>query len=439
MEYGKDVQDSGFIAIAGLIAHAWHPDESLRFQALDKLFAKHQDNVKNLRQQGGLDRSAEMELWYPCVTFPFPPNEKATIDRIKAQDNERSRRVLQVYDANVRAWRIWYGFGEGPWKVSRKATPEDLATQSRWVQLNWPIHRSHGVFCPSNCLCSKCLNNHCLNDKTAKLLRHLRNPKASNEDVDATMSAMVDFRHYCLDISYSLRRRANMNNDIRDEIAKRVSAELDWLFTDDVKAFATKQEFQQHKEQLASSIDPMIHTSSREFKLDTLDTERRAKMREYFLYQDIVKATDPSNGESVVGRIVFTVKSKWLGIGDDPDWVYIKDTWYRDNEVELATTQEIVDYQISVIDSESDGDNSLDGNIIITRFDGSISHGADAVSQRDQPLPSEHTAGCTLHCRICKHDQYASDHRSSSIQLISPNAISHLSCRGAVSWFLRFV
>ena len=154
-----------------------------------------------------------------------------------------------------------------------------------------------------------------------------------------------------------------MNNDIRNDIAKRVSAELDWLFTDDVKASATKQEFQQHKEQLASSIDPMIHTSSREFKLDTLDTERRAKMREYFLYQDIVKATDPSNGESVVGRIVFTVKSKWLGIGDDPDWVYIKDMWYRDNEVELATTQEIHDYQSSGVDSESDADNSFDGHM----------------------------------------------------------------------------
>ena len=383
MEYGKDAQDSDFIAIAGLIAHAWDPDESLRFQALEKLCAKHQDNVKRLQQQGKLDHSAEMELWHPCVTFCFPPNEKATIDRIKAQDNERSRRVLQVYDANVRAWRIWYGFGEGPWKVSRKATPEDLATQSRWVQLNWPIHRSHGVFCPSNCLCSKCLINHGLHDKTAKKLRQMRNPKATQEELDATISAMVDFRHYCLDISYSLRRRANMNNDIRTDIAKRVSAELDWLFTDDVKAFATKQEFQQHKEQLASSIDPMIHTSSREFKLDTLDTERRAKMREYFLYQDIVKATDPSNGESVVGRIVFTVKSKWLGIGDDPDWVYIKDMWYRDNEVELATTQEIHDYQSSGVDSESDADNSFDGHITTSRFGGSISDGNDIVAEHD--------------------------------------------------------
>ena len=136
MEYDKDVLACDFHPVAGWIAHAWDPCEDLRVQALEKLFAKHQDNVRKLEQQGKLDHSAEMELWHPCVTLCFPPNEKATIDRIKAQDNERSRRVLQVYDANVRAWRIWYGFGEGPWKVSRKATPEDLATQSRWVQLN---------------------------------------------------------------------------------------------------------------------------------------------------------------------------------------------------------------------------------------------------------------------------------------------------------------
>ena len=387
MEYGKDVQDSDFISIAGLIAHAWDPDESLRFQSLEKLFAKHQDNVKNLEQQGKHDHSTEMELWYPCVTFCFPPNEKATIDRIKAQDNERSRRVLQVHDANVRAWRIWYGFGEGPWKVSRKATPDDLAKQSRWVQLNWPIHRSHGAFCPGNCLCLKCLNNCGLNDNTVKMLRRRRNPNTTKEELDATISAMFDFRHYCVDITYSLRRRANMNNDIRNDITKRVSAQLDWLRTDYVRLFATKQEFQQHKEQLASSIGPMIQPSSRELNLDTLDTERRAKMREYFVYQDMVKATDPSTGEGVVGRIDFTVKSKCLGIGDDPDWVYIKDTWYRDNEVELATTQEIDDYQSSVVDSECDTGSSFGG---INR------DAADVVTEHDQLLPREHLAGCIL-------------------------------------------
>ena len=126
-------------------------------------------------------------------------------------------------------------------------------------------------------------------------------------------------------------------------------------------------------EQLIRFIDPMIHPSLCELKLDTLDAERRAKMREYFVYQDIVKATDPSTGEGVVGRIEFTVKSKWLGIGDDPDWVYIKDMWYRDDEVELGTMQEIHDYQSSVVDSESDFCNSFDGNITITRFGGSIS------------------------------------------------------------------
>ena len=71
VEYGKDAQDSDFISIAGLIAHAWDLDESIRFQGLEKLFAKHQDNVKNFEQQGKPDNSAEMELWHPCVTFCF--------------------------------------------------------------------------------------------------------------------------------------------------------------------------------------------------------------------------------------------------------------------------------------------------------------------------------------------------------------------------------
>ena len=153
-------------------------------------------------------------------------------------------------------------------------------------------------------------------------------------------------------------------------------------------------------EQLIRFIDPMIHPSLSELKLDTLDAERRAKMREYFVYQDIVKATDPSTGEGVVGRIEFTVKSKWLGIGDDPDWVYIKDMWYRDDEVELATMQDIHDYQSPVGDSESDLCNSFDGNITVTRFGGSISDCSEVVAEHDQGLPSEHTAECTLYCRI---------------------------------------
>ena len=66
---------------------------------------------------------AELELWHPCVTICFPPEEEAFIDQIKKQNNERSRRILQVRDANVREWRILYGFGKGPWTESRKATP----------------------------------------------------------------------------------------------------------------------------------------------------------------------------------------------------------------------------------------------------------------------------------------------------------------------------
>ena len=106
-------------------------------------------------------------------------------------------------------------------------------------------------------------------------------------------------------------------------------------------------------------------------------------MREYALYKDIVKATDPSTGESVIGRIGCTVRSTWLGIGDDPDWVYIIDTWYRDNEVELATTQEMHDYQSAEAVSDNEAGNLVDGNITINRFGGSISDDADVVAEHD--------------------------------------------------------
>ena len=394
MEYGKDVLACDFHPVAGWIAHAWDPCEDLRVQALEKLFAKHQDNVRNLEQQGKLDHSAEIELWRPCVTSYFPPSEAAFVDRIKKQDNERSRRNLQVRDANVREWRILYGFGKGPWTESRKATPQDLATQSRWVQLNWPIHRSHGVLCPTNCSCSICLLNGDLNDKQVKMLRRRRNPTETKEKLDATVSAMVDFRHYCFDIHTSLNRRTNMDNDVRHKIDKRVQTEQDWLRKESVKLFTTEQGFKQRKENLASLIDPIIHPSSHELKLDSLNAERRAKMREYALYKDIVKAIDPSTGKSVIGRIGCTVRSTRLGIGDDPDWVYIIDTWYRDNEVELATTQEMHDYQSAEAVSDNEAGNLVDGNIAINRFGGSSSDDADVVAEHDQPLPSEHTAGC---------------------------------------------
>ena len=48
MEYGKDVKDNDFDRIACWIADAWDPDTSTRIQALQKLSAKHIENVRNL-------------------------------------------------------------------------------------------------------------------------------------------------------------------------------------------------------------------------------------------------------------------------------------------------------------------------------------------------------------------------------------------------------
>ena len=397
MEYGEDVKYNGFIPIAWWIAHAWDPCEDVRLGALKHLCAKHSDHVSNLQQQGKFDQSAEIELWNPCLTTSFPPLEKSFIDQIKKQDNERSRRNLQVRGANLSAWRILYGFGEGPWTLSRKATPQDLAIQSRWVQLNWPIHRSDGVLCPTNCLCSMCLCNCDLNDKQIKMLRRRRNSTETKDILDATISAMIDFRHYCFDIYMGINRRTNMDSDLRHEIDIRVRAEQEWLRTDRVKFFTTEREFKQRKETLASFIDPLIHPSSYELKLDSLDAERRAHMLQCIVFKDIVKVIDPLSGTGVVGRIEGSVRSTRLGTGDDadvgPDWVYIKDTWYRDNEVQKATLQEIHEYRTAVVVSDNEA-----GNLV----DGSISCLIEVDTKHDKPLSSEHTAGLVLHCQTCQ-------------------------------------
>ena len=101
MEYGKEVLACDFHPIAGWIAHAWDPCEDLRVEALQKLFAQHQDNVSNLKRQGKFDRSTEMELWHPCVTSFFSPLEQARVHQLRQDGTERSRRSLEVYHANV--------------------------------------------------------------------------------------------------------------------------------------------------------------------------------------------------------------------------------------------------------------------------------------------------------------------------------------------------
>ena len=136
MEYGEEVRSSDFIPSAWWIANAWDPCEGIRRCALERLCIKHSENIRNFQPQGKSDQSEEIELWNPCVTFSCPPAEGALVKQIEQDVSNKARRELQVRDANLFKWRIWKGFGEGPWTVSRKATPQVLATMSRWVQLD---------------------------------------------------------------------------------------------------------------------------------------------------------------------------------------------------------------------------------------------------------------------------------------------------------------
>ena len=217
IEYGKHVEDNDFNPVAWWIAHAWDPDAHVRLQAVQKLSARHIDNVHDLQQQGKFDHSAEIKLWNPCVTFSYPPGEMAMVQEISKNLSERDRRDLCVRDANLFEWRIWKGFGKGPWSIHRKATPADLARQSRWVQLNWEVQRSFGACCPSNCLCPMCMNNGGLLDMQVFKLRRRRNPTASDVELKATISAMQDLRRCSADILHSLKRRINMVSNTRRE------------------------------------------------------------------------------------------------------------------------------------------------------------------------------------------------------------------------------
>ena len=347
MEYGEDVKYNGFTSIAGWIAHAWDPCEDVRAAALKDLCAKHSDNVSNLQQQGKFDQSAEIELWNPCVTFSFPPSEDAIVKHIKQDASERATRELQVRDANIFEWRIWRGFGKGPWQIARKATPEDLATQSRLVRLDWPIHRSHGVLCPKNCFCSICMENCGLNDTRVAILRRRSNPGMTSEELGATVSALKDFRRYCDDTCRNLERRVNMDNGTRIEIQNRLRAERAWITNDRVKLSADRHEIETRKNELVSFIEHIGIPPAHEVNSDERDAECRSTLRHCFECCAPVTVTDPSTGKIVIGRIDHTIRSRRLGPGIDPDWVCIKGTWYRDKEVGMERTTEIDDHQSS--------------------------------------------------------------------------------------------
>ena len=360
LEYGEDVKWHDFIPIAAWIAHAWDPCEDLRAAALKNLCAKHSDNVSNLQQQGKFDQSAEIELWNPCVTFSYPPDEDAIVERIKQDASERDTRNLQVRDANTFEWRIWYGFGKGPWQISRKATPEDLATQSRWVQLGWPIHRSHGVLCPKNCFCAICMKNYGLNDPRVAILRRRSNPGMTSEELGATVSALKDLRRYCDDTYRNLERRLNMENGTRIEIQNRLRAEQGWINSDRVRLFAGRHEIETRKNELVSFIEHICIPPTHEVDLDELDAAHRSALRHCFDCLAPVIVTDPSTGKVVTGRIDHTIRSTRLGPGIDPDWVFIKGTWYRDKEVGVERTKEIDDYQSSDLELDCGGGSLTD-------------------------------------------------------------------------------
>ena len=348
MEYGEDVKCKDFIPIAGWIANAWDPCEHLRATALKKLCAKHSDNVSNLQQQGKSDQSAEIELWNPCRTTSFPPSEKAFIDQIEKQDNERSRRNLQVREANLFAWRILYGFGEGPWTVSRKATPQDLATQSRWVQLGWPIHQSCGALCPNDCVCSICVHK-CgglTDNQVFKLLRK-RHPMTSVEELRATISARRCLTNYCADTLRGLRRRTNMVKHTRREIEDRVRAEYDWASEDQIAFFTDRHEFERRMKELVGLIDRIGYRPLCELEQDKIDAKHRSVLEHCFRCKKLVRVTDPASGNLVIGKIDCAIRSTRLGAGNDPDWVNINGTWYRDNEVSMERAKNLDIHQSS--------------------------------------------------------------------------------------------
>ena len=398
MEYGKDVKDNDFDRIAWWIADAWDPDECIRIQALQKLSAKHIENVRNLQQQGKFDHSTEIKLWNPCVTLCFPPREMAMVKEIERDSSERARRDLRVRNANIFEWRIWKGFGKGPWSITRKATPADLATQSRWVQLDWEVQRSHGACCPKYCLCPVCTDNGGLLDMQVFKLRRKRNPTASVVELEATISAMKELRRFSADILRGLKRRINMVSDTRREIEDCARAAWKWVREDEVKLSADKDAFEERMRQLASLVQRKGNRLPYELELDAMDVERRKNLHKHFLQQDLVKVVDPSTGKRVIGKIKRTVRSQYLGAGHDPDWAYIKGTWYRDNEVEVAATHEVSDYQRSEFDSDFEAGSLADG---------SDSDVADFGPEHDQSPSCDHAAGSVSHRRICERDSHA--------------------------------
>ena len=243
-----------------------------------------------------------------------------------------------------------------------------------------------------------CMGNGVFNDFQVFKLRCRRNPTASAVELKATISAMKDLRRYCADILLGLKRRSNMVNETRREIEDRVRATRKWVLEDEVMITADKHTFEERKRQLVNLMQRKGNPLSYELELDAIDVERRKSLHKHFLKQDLVKVADPSTGKCFIGKIKRTVRSEYLGAGHDPDWAYIKGTGYRDDEVEVAATHEVSDYQRSEFDSDFEAGNLADG---------SDSDVADFGSEHDQPPSCVHAAGSVSHRRIGDRDSHA--------------------------------
>jgi len=174
------------------------------------------------------------------------------------------------------------------------------------------------------------------------------------------MSALKGFRGYCADIRRDIHQRIHMDISTRNEIETRLRAEQAWITSDRVKLFADKHKIEQRKNELANFIEHIGSPPAHEMELDELDAKHRRTLQHCFKYNKLVKVTDPDSGKGVIGRIDYAVKSERLGAGEDPDWIYIKDTWYRDSEVDVNNTQDIIDCQSSGLHPSGDASSLVD-------------------------------------------------------------------------------
>ena len=197
---------------------------------------------------------------------------------------------------------------------------------------------------------------------------------------------------------FGLKRRINMAIDTRREIEDSVRTAWKWALEDEVKLSADKDAFEERKGQLVSLVQRKGNKLPYELEFDAIDVERRKTLHKHFLQHDLVKVADPSTGRCVIGKIKSTIRSQYLGPGHDPDWAYIKGTWYRDDEVEAAAIHEVSDYQGSEFDSDFEADNLADG---------SDSDVADFGPEHDESSSCHHAAGSVSHRRLCESDSHA--------------------------------